>query len=69
MGKLKELQSLLEQSGTESNRDELEKFFLDKGFSRYSSNIAIKEFKKAFHEINNKGQYNGKSITKTINSK
>ena len=52
MGKLKELHSLLEQSSNENNRDELEKFFLDKGFSRYSSSIAIKEFKKAFREIN-----------------
>ena len=69
MGKLKELQSLLEQSGTENNKDELEKFFLDKGFSRYSSNIAIKEFKKAFHEINNKGQDDEQNYTKTINIK
>lgn len=69
MGKLKELQSLLEQSGTENNKDELEKFFLDKGFSRYSSNIAIKEFKKAFREINNKGQDDEQNYTKTINIK
>ena len=69
MGKLKELQSLLKQSGTENNKDELEKFFLDKGFSRYSSNIAIKEFKKAFREINNKGQDDEQNYTKTINIK
>jgi|TARA_B110000263_G_C15194778_1_gene457792 hypothetical protein len=69
MGKFKELHSLLEQSSTEDNRNELEKFFLDKGFSRYSSNIAIKEFKKAFHEINNKGQDNEQNYTKTINTK
>jgi len=69
MGKLKELHSLLEQSSNENNRDELEKFFLDKGFSRYSSSIAIKEFKKAFREINNKGQDDEQNYTKTINIK
>ena len=65
MGKLKELLSLLEQG----NKYELEKFFLDKGFSRYSSSIAIKEFKKAFHEINNKGQDDEQNYTKTSNIK
>lgn len=65
MGKLKELESLLEQG----NKDELEKFFLDKGFSRYSSNIAITEFKKAYNEINNKGQNDEQNYTKTSNIK
>jgi len=60
MGKLKELESLLEQG----NKDELEKFFLDKGFSRYSSNKAITEFKKAYNEINNKGQDDEQNYTK-----
>ena len=69
MGKLKELQSLLEQSGTENNKDELEKFFLDKGFSRYSSNKSITEFKKAYYEINNKGQDDEQNYTKRSNIK
>ena len=69
MGKLKELHSLLEQSSNENNRDELEKFFLDKGFSRYSSTIPIKEFKQAFLEITNKGQDDEQNYTKTINIK
>ena len=69
MGKLKELHSLLEQSSNENNRDELEKFFLDKGFSRYSSNKAITEFKKAYNEINNKGQDDEQNYTKRINIK
>ena len=65
MGKLKELESLLEQG----NKYELEKFFLDKGFSRYSSNKAITEFKKAYNEINNKGQDDEQNYTKTSNIK
>ena len=51
MGKMNELFRLLEKG----DKEELELFFLDKGFSRYSANKAITEFSKAYYEINNKG--------------
>ena len=65
MGKMNELFRLLEKG----DKEELELFFLDKGFSRYSAKKAITEFSKAFYEINNKGQDDEKNYTKTTNLK
>ena len=64
MGKMNELFRLLQ----EGNKEELEDFFLDKGFKGRSANIAVREFEKAYSEINNKGE-TSESNTKTSNTK
>ena len=47
MGKMSELDYLL-QIG---DKEVLEEFFIKRNFSRYSANVAVKEFSKAYKEI------------------
>ena len=65
MGKMNQLFHLLKKG----DKEELEGFFLDKGFNKYSAKKAITEFTKAFEEINNKGQDDEQNYTKTIDTK
>ena len=56
MGKMKEIFTLLEKRDKEG----LEGFFKDRGFNGATSTIAVKEFEKAYSELNNikKGESN-----------
>ena len=56
MGKMKEIFRLLE----EGDKEGLEGFFIDKGFKGPTATIAVREFEKAYGELNNikKGESN-----------
>ena len=58
MGKMKEIFRLLE----EGDKEGLEGFFKDRGFKGTTSTIAVREFEKAYSELNNikKGESNDK---------
>ena len=64
MGKMNELMRLLRKG----DKVKLEDFFLDRGFSDSTANIAIREFEKAYSEIKNKGE-TSESNTETSNTK
>ena len=64
MGTLNDLFSLLQQGNTE----ELEDIVFEKYSKVQSANIAVREFEKAYSEINNKGE-TSESNTKTSNTK
>lgn len=63
MGKMNEIFRLLE----EGDKEALEDFFLDKGFKGSAATIAVREFEKAYSELNNKGENNDKINTKRSN--
>ena len=68
MGKMAELDYLL-QTG---DKELLEEFFIERGFSKYSANKAKDEFTKAYEELQNyqkKEKSDGKRDTKTKNIK
>ena len=68
MGKMAELEYLL-QTG---DKELLEEFFIERGFSKYSANKAKDEFTKAYEELQNyqkKEKSDGKRDTKTKNIK
>ena len=65
MGKMNEIFRLLQ----EGDKEALEDFFLDRGFKGRTVNIAVREFEKAYDELNNtkKGEDNDRLNTKTSN--
>ena len=68
MGKMAELDYLL-QTG---DKELLEEFFIERGFSKYSANKAKDEFTKAYEELQNyqkEEKSDGKRDTKTKNIK
>tara|TARA_R100000781_G_C3980763_1_gene93464 strand:+ start:125 stop:325 length:201 start_codon:yes stop_codon:yes gene_type:complete len=66
MGKMSELDYLL-QIG---DKEVLEEFFIKRNFSKYSANVAVKEFSKAYKEIQEKEKCNEqKDDTKAGNPK
>ena len=68
MGKMAELDYLL-QTG---DKELLEEFFIERGFSKYSANKAKDEFTKAYEELQNyqkEEKSDGKKDTETKNIK
>tara|TARA_Y100000034_G_scaffold115293_1_gene152309 strand:+ start:1426 stop:1797 length:372 start_codon:yes stop_codon:yes gene_type:complete len=68
MGKMAELDYILQLG----DKELLEEFFLNRGFSKYSANKAKDEFTKAYEELQNyqkKEKPDGKKDTKTTNIK
>ena len=68
MGKMAELDYILQLG----DKELLEEFFLNRGFSKYSANKAKDEFTKAYEELQNyqkKEKPDGKKDTKTKNIK
>jgi hypothetical protein len=73
MGKMNELFRLLNnhvQHDNKKSKEELEDFFLNRGFNNHTVGIAVDEFTKAYNQLNiEKEQYDEQDNTKTRNTK